>query len=92
MPQIELPKEARADAIASIRRYFEENMPEPIGEMPAGALVDYFVEEIGAVLYNRAIADAQARLQLRVEDLSGELGVPEFSYWSRVDARRRRRS
>jgi uncharacterized protein (DUF2164 family) len=95
MPQIELSiklsKEQRADAIDSIQRYFEDNMPEPIGEMPAGALLDYFIEEIGAVIYNRAIADAQARLQLRLEDLPGELHAPEFAYWSRVDAKRRRR-
>jgi uncharacterized protein (DUF2164 family) len=91
MSQIELTKERRADAVASIKRYFEENMPEPVGDMPAGHLLDYFLEEIGPVIYNRAIADAQARLQLRLEDLTGELAAPEFQYWSRMDAKRRRR-
>ena len=31
MTTIELSKQVRADAIASIQRYFKENMPEPIG-------------------------------------------------------------
>jgi len=91
MPQIELPAESRADVIDSIKRYFEENMPEPIGDMPAGHLLEYFIEEIGSVIYNRAVADAQTRMQLRVEDLAGELAAPEFGYWQRVDAKRRSR-
>ena len=66
---IELSKEARAQAIASLQRYFEENMPEPIGELPAGLLLNFFLEEIGPAVYNRAIADAQARMEQRVVDL-----------------------
>ena len=88
---IELSKEARADAIASIQQYFERNMPEPIGELPAGLLLNFFLEEIGPVIYNKAIADAQARLAVRVADLSGELYEDEFQYWPRVDAKRARR-
>jgi uncharacterized protein (DUF2164 family) len=88
---IELSKQARADAIASIQRYFERNLPEPIGELPAGLLLDFFVQEIGPAIYNKAIADAQARLTVRVADLSGELYEDEFQYWPRVDAKRARR-
>lgn len=88
---IELSKEARAEAVASIRQYFERNMPEPIGELPAGLLLNFFVEEIGPAIYNKAVADAQARLAVRVADLSGELYEDEFQYWPRVDAKRARR-
>ena len=88
---IELSKEARTDAIASIRQYFEHNLPEPIGEMPAGLLLNFILEEIGPAIYNKAIADAQARLSLRVADLSGELYEDEFQYWPRLDAKRARR-
>jgi uncharacterized protein (DUF2164 family) len=88
---IELSKEARADAVASIQQYFERNLPEPIGELPAGLLLDFFLEEVGPVIYNNAIADAQARLAVRVSDLSGELYEDEFQYWPRVDAKRARR-
>ena len=88
---IELSKEARNEAIASIQQYFEHNMPERIGDLPAGLLLDFFLEEIGPVIYNKAIADAQARLSLRVADLSGELYEDEFQYWPRVNAKRARR-
>ena len=88
---IELSKEARADAIASIQQYFERNLPEPIGELPAGLLLNFFLEEIGPAIYNKAIADAQARLAVRVADLAGELYEDEFQYWPRVEAKRARR-
>lgn len=86
---IEISKQARADAIASIKRYFEENMPEPIGDLPAGLLLNFFVEEIGPVIYNRAIADAQARMEQRLSDISGELYASEFEYWPKVDGKRK---
>ena len=88
---IEIPKPVRAAAIASLRRYFEENMAEPIGDLPAGLLLNYFLEEVGPVIYNQAIADAQARMTQRVSDLSGELYADELQYWSRLDAKRKSR-
>ncbi len=80
--------QAQKDAVASIQKYFEVNMPEMIGELPAGLLLNFFVEEIGPAIYNKAIADAQARMMRRVDDLSSELYVDEFQYWPRVAAKR----
>lgn len=92
MDTIELEKQRRAQAIASIQRYFEENMPEPIGELAAGLLLNFFLEEIGPAIYNRAIADAQTRMQQRVADLDGELFSDEFQYWPRLAARKKSRT
>jgi uncharacterized protein (DUF2164 family) len=89
MMTIELSKQQRAAAIASIQRYFEENLPEPIGDLPAGLLLNFILEEIGPVVYNKAIADAQTRLLQRVSDLNGELYADEFQYWPRADAKRK---
>lgn len=90
MISIELSKQARADAITSIKRYFDENMPEPIGDLAAGLLLNYFVEEIGPVIYNRAIADAQTRMQQRVADLDGDLYAAEFDYWPKLDRKKKK--
>jgi uncharacterized protein (DUF2164 family) len=92
MTPIEFPKEVRTRAIASIQRYFEENLSEPVGDLPAGLLLNFVLEEIGPLIYNHAIADAQARMQSRVADLAGELYADEFQYWPRYDAKRRNRS
>ena len=91
MITFELSKRTRTDAISSLQRYFAENMSEPIGDLPAGLLLNFIVEEIGPAIYNQAIADAQVRMQQRVADLSGEHYVDEFPYWPRVDAKRKSR-
>ncbi len=78
---IELSKEARAVAIASIERYFRTHMDEPIGNIAAGALLGFFLEEIGPSVYNQAVADAQASLQARVLELDIEVHEDEFAYW-----------
>ncbi len=91
MMKIEFSRETRAQAIASLKRYFEENMAEPIGDLPAGLLLNFFLEEVGPAVYNRAIADAQSRMEQRVVDLGGELFADEFQYWPCADAKRKSR-
>ncbi|MCL5262772.1 MAG: DUF2164 domain-containing protein [Acidobacteria bacterium] len=88
--EIELNKPAQTDAVASLKRYFEENLSEPIGDLTASLLLDFILQEIGPAVYNLAIADAQARLQQRVADLTSELYAVEFPYWPRQQPRRRR--
>ena len=85
-----LSKESRAQAVASIERWFRENRDERIGNVQAGALLAYFLEEIGPSIYNQAIADAQERLQVRVTELDIECHADEFGYWRRFDQARRR--
>lgn len=83
---IELPKVARQQAIASIERYFIEERDEKIGNIAAGALLSFFLEEIGPTVYNRAVADVQERLQARVSELDIEVHEDEFAYWCKFDA------
>lgn len=86
---IELSKEDRAQAIASIERYFREHMDERIGNIAAGALLGFFIEEIGPSIYNRAVADAQERLQARIAELDYEVHEDGFSYWRKFDKQRK---
>lgn len=78
---IELSKEARKEAIASIERYFQENMDEKIGNIAAGALLGFFLEEIGPAVFNQAVAQVQERLQSRIMELDIEVHEEEFQYW-----------
>ena len=79
---IELSKEIRKQRIAAIRRYFAENLEE-IGDLKARMFLDFFLEEIGPSIYNKAIADAQAHMHDRVGDLDGSCYEPEYGYWKR---------
>jgi len=88
---IELPEDARKEAVASVERYFRENMEEKIGNIAAGALLNFFLEEIGPSIYNKAVADVQERLQLRVSELDIEVHEDEFSYWRKHERQARSR-
>ncbi len=86
---LELSKEARAQAIASIERYFQEERDERIGNIAAGALLGFFLHEIGPCIYNQAVAEVQERLQLRVGELDIEVREDEFTYWQQRARTRR---
>ena len=88
---IELDKQVRQQAIASIERYFRENMDEPIGNVAASGLLGFFVEEIGPAIYNQAVRDVQERLQARIAELDIEVHEEEFDYWRRYDKAARRK-
>ena len=79
---LELSAELRKQLQASIKRYFVEHLDEDIGDLKASLLLDYCLKEIGPVVYNRAIADAQAYFQERVVDLEGVCYEKEFTYWA----------
>ncbi|CAG9199014.1 conserved hypothetical protein [Paraburkholderia tropica] len=88
---IELPDDERAAAIASIQRYFDANMEAPIGNIAAGGLLGFFLEEIAPAVYNRAIADAQERMQARIVELDIDLHEEPFQYWRKYETPRRRK-
>lgn len=80
---IELSREVKAEALASLERYLAENFEHRVGNIAAGALLNYFIEEIGPVIYNKAVADAQERIAHRVQELDLEVHEDEFQYWRR---------
>jgi len=78
---ITLSPDATRQIHASIKRYFAEHLEQEIGDLQTTMLLDYCLKEIGPVVYNRAIADAQAYFQGRVADLEGVCYETEFTYW-----------
>ena len=88
---IDLSAEHRKEAIASIERYFREHMDEKIGNIAAGALLGFFLEELGPLVYNKAVADVQARIQERVTEVDIEVREDEFQYWRKCERERTKR-
>jgi uncharacterized protein (DUF2164 family) len=88
---IEISKDARKQAIASIERYFQENMEERIGNIAAGALLGFFLEELGPIVYNQAVCDVQERLQARISEVDIEVHEDEFQYWPKYERQHKRR-
>jgi uncharacterized protein (DUF2164 family) len=85
---IVLSETARKQSIASIKRYFIEELEQDIGDLKAGLLLEFILKEIGASIYNAAIGDAQTYLRDRIADLEGVCSVPEFAYWPSSSVRR----
>lgn len=85
---IELSKEARQEAVASLQRYFQENLEQEIGNLATGALLNFILEEIGPSIYNKGVADAQERMQARISELDGEVFEAEFQYWRKHERSR----
>ena len=86
---IELQKEARAQAIVSIERWFQTERDERVGNITAGALLGFFLQEVGPSIYNQAVADVQERMQARVSELDIDVHEDEFAYWRQYDRPRR---
>ena len=84
---ISMSDSARTQSIASIKRYFAEELEQDVGELKAGLLLEFILKEIAPSVYNGAIADAQTYLRDRVADLDGACSVPEFAYWPKASVR-----
>jgi len=80
---IELTKDHRQALILSLKQYFAESLDQDVGDLKASLLLDFILKEIGAVIYNGAIADAQARMQEMVAELDSTCYQPEFTHWKR---------
>ena len=75
--RIRLTDERRARMLRSIDKFYAERFDEPIGELRAEMLLDFFVKELGAPVYNQAIRDAHGFIQEKLVDLEGEFYEPE---------------
>ncbi len=84
---IELERPEREQAVASLQRYLEAEFEERVGNVAAGALLGFFLEEIAPLVYNQAVAEVQQRLGQRVAEVDVEVHEDAFQYWSRRAAR-----
>jgi len=75
--KLKLNKDRSKKVVEKIQLYMEKEYGEAIGELRAAFLLDFFVEELGPLIYNQAINDAQAFLQDKLIDLETALTFAE---------------
>ncbi len=80
---IELKKEVQDRLIGSIRKYFQENMDEEIGDLKALLLMEFFLKELGPAVYNQAVSDAQGVMAERVGELDSVCYASEEDFWGK---------
>lgn len=78
--RIRLTDERREHLRGAIKRYFVEHFDEGLSDFRTESLLDFFVKELGAPVYNQAIQDAYAFIQDKLTDLEGEFYEPEEPY------------
>ena len=91
MAEIKLSREQRRGAIAAIQRYFEEERGESVGELAAMLFLDFLVEEIGEIFYNKGVDDAQVLLRRQWSALDDEPRGDQDACAPALDRERRRR-
>jgi len=68
MAIVEFSGDEKKVIVGRIQTYFREELNQELGGFDAEFLLDFFAEEMGAYFYNRALYDAQAILERRLED------------------------
>ena len=66
---IKVTKEQRDEMILAIKNYFSEEREEEIGDLRAGLMLDFILEELAPEFYNQGVSDAYTYMQDTIEDL-----------------------
>jgi uncharacterized protein (DUF2164 family) len=77
MAIISLSKPEKDAIIQRIQAYFTKELDQEIGQFEAAFLLNFFVDEIGPRLYNKALQDSQAILRKRMDDIAGAIDALE---------------
>ncbi len=88
---IALKPEVTQQALASIKRFFLEELEQDLGDLKAGTVLQFFLRELAPSVYNQAVRDAQGYMQERALDLEGTCHADEFGYWTTAPTRGGRR-
>ncbi len=66
-----LSREQRSAMVQAIKRYYEREREETIGDLAAGLLLDFVTQELAIEFYNQGVYDSYMYMADKVEDLLG---------------------
>jgi uncharacterized protein (DUF2164 family) len=70
---ITFSRETRGEIVARLQRFFNEELEQEIGVVPAERLIGFFAETIGGYYYNQGLADAQAVFAKSLDDVADRI-------------------
>lgn len=73
MSKIELPKECRDALARALSRYLKDEHDVEVTGFDAHFLLDFIIETIGPHVYNQGLADAQALLSKKLDELGDSI-------------------
>lgn len=66
---IQLTKEQRLQMQQRLQDYFLRERMEELGDLAAGMLTDFIIDEMGYIIYNKAIEEVHRYMSERVEEV-----------------------
>lgn len=74
---LKLDDDRRGRMIENLRGIYLQEFDEELSAFRAERLLDFFLETVGPQIYNQAVQDARGFMQRKLDDLDGEVFVPE---------------
>ena len=71
--QIKLSDNRQADFTLQLQSLFEDEFEERLSEFRANAVLELFLKTLGPSVYNQAVQDVRNHLQVKLDDLEGEV-------------------
>jgi uncharacterized protein (DUF2164 family) len=79
---LELTSAERDEAMNSLKKYFAEERDEPLSDLQARLLLDFILQELGPLAYNRGVHDAEIFFRKHLEDLPATCYEAPFTHWT----------
>lgn len=68
-PKFELTKQEKEKLVGAIQGYFEKERGEQIGDLAAMLVLEFFMEELAPVFYNKGVEDSHAYMTEKLDDI-----------------------
>lgn len=76
MNKVEFSKAEKEILVTKIKKYFDNELSQEIGQFDAEFLLDFFSEEVGSYYYNRGLMDARVVIASKLDDI--DAGIDEL--------------
>lgn len=73
MTGIKLSREQKQQLINNVKRYFETERDENLGDLAAENLIEFMLKQLGPVAYNAALSDARLTVMEQMQRLEEEI-------------------
>ncbi|HHU62080.1 MAG: DUF2164 domain-containing protein [Bacillota bacterium] len=67
--KVSINEQNRKEMVEAIKIYYSNERGEEFGDLAAGFLLDFFLEQIAPHIYNQGVYDAYKYMNERTEDL-----------------------
>ena len=68
-----LEPQRRTRVVAQLQQLFAKEFDAKLSDFQANAVVDLMLKTLGPAVYNQAVQDVRAHMQVKLDDLDGEV-------------------